>query len=114
MKTATIDYLKANLNEMERWIEEGHEIIMVKDGCAVARLVPWKGEPHAEPGSQGEISDPPSAKEFQSTEGEKRGGWPDVMARLNATFGARWQSAEDAAKVLAVARGELPIDALTR
>jgi len=82
MKSATIRDLRNRFPVVAAWIEQGQEVEITRHGKGFARLSPL---PSKRPG---------------------RFKMPDIMARLNQTFGAKCYDAQDVAKGLADSRGD--------
>jgi antitoxin (DNA-binding transcriptional repressor) of toxin-antitoxin stability system len=82
MKTATVRDLRNRFPQIAQWIEQGQAVEITRAGKAFARLVPA----------------PPSKP--------RRFRMPDIMARLNQTFGDRCYDAADLAAGLEASRGE--------
>ncbi len=82
MKTATVRDLRNRFPRIAQWIEQGEPVEITRAGKVFARLVP---APPAKP------------RRFQM---------PDIMARLNRTFGETCYEAADLASGLEASRGE--------
>ena len=82
MKTATVRDLRNHFPRVAAWIEEGESVEITRAGKSFARLLP---------------AAPAKPRHFKM---------PDVMARLNETFGATCYSGEDLARGLAASRGD--------
>ncbi|HTA31418.1 MAG TPA: type II toxin-antitoxin system prevent-host-death family antitoxin [Candidatus Cybelea sp.] len=83
MKTATIRDLRNHFPRVAAWIAEGEPVEITKAGKPFARLVP------------------------ATSKKPRRFKMPDIMERLNRTFGDSCYDAEDIARGLAASRGEL-------
>jgi antitoxin (DNA-binding transcriptional repressor) of toxin-antitoxin stability system len=83
MKTATVRDLRNRFPRVAVWIEQGQSVEITKAGKVFARLVPA----------------PPQKR--------RRFKMPDIMARLDQTFGQVCYDAGDTATGLAAGRGEL-------
>jgi prevent-host-death family protein len=83
VKTATVRDLRNRFPRVAAWVKEGEEVEITRAGKVVARLLP-----------------PAPAK-------PRRFKMPDIMARLNRTFGEAHYDAEDLARGLAASRGNL-------
>ena len=83
MKTATVRDLRNRFPRVAAWIEEGEPVEITKAGKPFARLVP------------------------AAPEKPRRFKMPDIMARLERTFGDSTYDAADIARGLAASRGEL-------
>jgi antitoxin (DNA-binding transcriptional repressor) of toxin-antitoxin stability system len=81
MKTATVRDLRNNFPRVASWIEQGESVDITKGGKLFARLTPAR---------------PPRPAKFRM---------PDIMARLNQTFG-RAYDAKDIARGIDLSRGE--------
>jgi prevent-host-death family protein len=77
MKTATVRDLRNRFPLVAAWIKEGEPVEITKSGKPFARLVP---------------AVPEKPRRFKM---------PDIMARLERTFGARVYSAEEVARMRA-------------
>ena len=77
MKTATVRDLRNHFPRVAAWIAEGEPVAITKAGKIFARLLPAKSVPT-----------PKRVK-------------PDIMARLNRTWGARVFSAQEVARMRA-------------
>jgi prevent-host-death family protein len=77
MKSATVRDLRNRFPRVAAWIEEGEPVEITKSGKPFARLVPV------------------------APERPRRFKMPDIMARLERTFGARVYSAEEVARMRA-------------
>ena len=82
MKTATVRDLRNAFPRVAAWIEQGEPVEITKAGKVFARLVPVQ---------------PPKPRKFKM---------PDVVDRLNRTFGTVCYDAADVARGLADSRGE--------
>jgi prevent-host-death family protein len=82
MKEATVRDLRNRFALVAAWINEGEPVEITRRGKVFARLVP------AKPEKQGRFK------------------MPDIMARLNHTFGDRLYHADDLARGLAESRGD--------
>jgi antitoxin (DNA-binding transcriptional repressor) of toxin-antitoxin stability system len=83
MKTATVRDLRNHFPRVAAWIEEGEPVEITRAGKVFARLLP---------------AAPPKPRRFKM---------PDVMARLNGTFGTKCYDGDDLARGLAASRGDL-------
>ena len=83
LKTATVRDLRNHFARIAAWIKQGEPVEITKAGKRFARLVP------AEP------------------EKPRRFKMPDIMARLDRTFGTTCYDAADVARGLEASRGEL-------
>ena len=83
MKTATVRDLRNRFPRVAAWIKEGEPVEITKAGKPFARLVP------------------------AAPEKPRRFKMPDIMARLERTFGGSTYNAADIARGLAASRGEL-------
>ena len=83
MKTATVRDLRNRFPRVAAWIEQGEPVEITKSGKVFARLVPAR---------------PEKPRRFKM---------PDIMGRLNHTFGKVSYDAEGLAQGLAASRGEL-------
>lgn len=83
MKTATVRDLRNRFPRVAAWIKEGEPVEITKFGKPFARLVP---------------ATPEKPRRFKM---------PDIMARLERTFGDSAYEAADVARGLAASRGEL-------
>jgi antitoxin (DNA-binding transcriptional repressor) of toxin-antitoxin stability system len=83
MKSATVRDLRNHFPRIAAWIEQGEPVEITRAGKIFARLLP---------------AAPAKPLRFKM---------PDVMARLNRTFGDTCYEAEDLARGLAVSRGDL-------
>jgi antitoxin (DNA-binding transcriptional repressor) of toxin-antitoxin stability system len=83
MKTATVRDLRNHFPQVAAWIEQGESVEITKSGKAFARLTP------ATPKKLGKFK------------------MPDIMARLQRTFGDTCYDSEDIARGLAASRGDL-------
>jgi len=83
MKTATVRDLRNRFPRVAAWIKEGEPVEITKAGKPFARLVP---------------ATPAKPRRFKM---------PDIMARLERTFGDSTYDAADIARGLAASRGEL-------
>ncbi len=83
MKTATVRDLRNRFPRVAAWIEEGEAVEITRAGKVIARLVP---------------ATPAKSRRFKM---------PDIMARLNRTFGEACYDAEELARGLASSRGDL-------
>ena len=83
MKTATVSDLRNRFPLVAAWIEEGESVEITKAGKPFARLVPVA---------------PKTPRRFKM---------PDIMARLERTFGDSTYDAADLARGLAASRREL-------
>lgn len=66
MKTASVADLRNDFARLEKWLEAGEKVQITKRGIPVAKLTSWK--------------EPRSSKKVI---------WPDIMARLERTWGNR-------------------------
>ncbi len=82
MKTATVRDLRNHFPRVAQWIEEGEPVEITRSGKVFAHLVPVTR---------------PARRRFKM---------PDIMARLEQTFGTRCYDAEDIAEGLAASRGD--------
>ena len=83
MKTATVRDLRNKFPRIAAWIERGQAVEITRSGKVFARLVP---------------APPPKPRRFRM---------PDIMARLDQTFGPVCYDAADLAKGLDASRGEI-------
>ncbi|HEY5914069.1 MAG TPA: hypothetical protein VJA21_26065 [Verrucomicrobiae bacterium] len=83
MKTATVRDLRNHFPRVAAWIEEGEPVEITRAGKLFARMLP---------------AAPAKPRRFKM---------PDVMTRLNRTFGETCYDAEDLARGLAASRGDL-------
>jgi antitoxin (DNA-binding transcriptional repressor) of toxin-antitoxin stability system len=83
MKTATVRDLRNHFPRVATWIEEGEPVEITRAGKVFARLIP---------------AVPAKPRRFKM---------PDIMARLNGTYGETCYEAEDLARGLAASRGDL-------
>ena len=83
MKTATVRDLRNRFPRVAAWIEEGEPVEITKAGKPFARLVP---------------AAPVKPRRFKM---------PDILARLERTFGDSTYDAADLVRGLAASRGEL-------
>ena len=83
MKTATVRDLRNHFPRVAAWIEEGESVEITKSGKVIARLVPAVRQ---------------APRKFKM---------PDVMARLEQTFGETRYDSSDIARGLELSRGEL-------
>jgi prevent-host-death family protein len=83
MKTATVRDLRNRFPRVASWIEQGEPVEITKAGKPFARLIP------------------------AAPEKPRRFKMPDIMARLEKTFGRSTYDAADLARGLADSRGEL-------
>jgi antitoxin (DNA-binding transcriptional repressor) of toxin-antitoxin stability system len=83
MKTATVRDLRNHFPRVAAWIEEGEPVEITRAGKVFARLLP---------------AAPAKPRRFKM---------PDVMARLNGTFGTKCYDGDDLARGLAASRGDL-------
>jgi antitoxin (DNA-binding transcriptional repressor) of toxin-antitoxin stability system len=83
MKTATVRDLRNRFPRIAGWIEEGNQVEITRGGKVFARLVPVP---------------PQKPRRFKM---------PDIMARLNQTFGKTSYDSADLAAGLAASRGDL-------
>ena len=83
MKTATIRDLRNRFPLVAAWIAEGEPVEITRAGKPFARLVP---------------ATPEKPRRFKM---------PDIMARLEQTFGDSTYEAADLARGLVASRGEL-------
>ncbi|MGO8678997.1 MAG: type II toxin-antitoxin system Phd/YefM family antitoxin [Limisphaerales bacterium] len=83
MKTATVRDLRNRFPRVAAWIEDGEAVDITRGGKVFARLVP---------------SAPAKPLRFKM---------PDIMARLDRTFGDASYDAKDLARGLAAGRGEM-------
>lgn len=79
MKTATVRELRNEFPRIEAWVHEGESISISKRGKVIATLVPVLGNA---------LPDQRSTK-------------PDIMARLNETWGGRVFTMEEVASMRA-------------
>jgi len=82
MKTATVRDLRNRFPRVSAWIEQGEPVEITKAGKVIARLVPAL---------------PEKPRGFKM---------PDVLARLNRTYGNTCYDAQDVARGLEASRGE--------
>lgn len=82
MKTATVRDLRNRFPRIAAWIRQGQPVEITRAGKVFARLVP---------------APPPKPRRFKM---------PDVMARLNQTFGQACYDAGETARGLAASRGD--------
>jgi antitoxin (DNA-binding transcriptional repressor) of toxin-antitoxin stability system len=82
MKTATVRDLRNRFPRIAEWIEQGQPVEITRAGKVFARLVP---------------APPPKPRRFQM---------PDIMVRLDQTFGQTSYEAADLARGLDASRGE--------
>jgi antitoxin (DNA-binding transcriptional repressor) of toxin-antitoxin stability system len=83
MKTATVRDLRNRFPRVAAWIAEGEAVEITRAGKVIARLLP---------------AAPAKPRRFKM---------PDIMARLNQTFGEACYDAEDLARGLAASRGDI-------
>jgi prevent-host-death family protein len=83
MKKATVRDLRNRFPRVAAWIAQGEPVEITKAGKTIAHLVPAK---------------PVKPRRFKM---------PDIMARLDQTFGQASYDAKDMARGLATSRGEL-------
>ena len=83
MKTATVRDLRNRFPRIAAWIEQGQQVEITRAGKAFARLVPVP---------------PQSPRRFKM---------PDIMARLDQSFGAISYDAADLAAGLDASRSEI-------
>jgi antitoxin (DNA-binding transcriptional repressor) of toxin-antitoxin stability system len=83
MKTATVRDLRNHFPRVAAWIEEGQSVEITKSGKVIARLVPATAK---------------TPLKFKM---------PDIMERLDRTFGDVCYDSIDIAQGLALSRGEL-------
>ena len=83
MKTATVRDLRNHFPRVAAWIEDGQSVQITKSGKVIARLVPA--------GSK-------TPRKFKM---------PDIMERLERTFGDARYDSSDIARGLMLSRGEL-------
>jgi prevent-host-death family protein len=83
MKTATIRDLRNRFPRVAAWIDNGEPVEITKSGKPFARLVPV------------------------APEKPRRFKMPDIMARLDRTFGDKTYDAAEIARGIAASRGEL-------
>ena len=83
MKTATVRDLRNHFPRVAAWIEEGQSVEITKSGKVIARLVPASSK---------------TSRKFKM---------PDIMERLDRTFGDACYDSSDIAQGLALSRGEL-------
>jgi prevent-host-death family protein len=83
MKTATIRDLRNHFPRVAAWIDNGEPVEITKSGKPFARLVPV------------------------APEKPRRFKMPDIMARLDRTFGDKTYDAAEIASGIAASRGEL-------
>ena len=83
MKTATVRDLRNRFPRVAAWIAEGETVEITKSGKPFARLLPAL---------------PEKPRRFKM---------PDIMARLERTFGDSTYDAADMARGLAASRGDL-------
>src|SRR2546421_8444591 len=83
MKTATVRDLRNSFPKIAAWIEEGEPVEITKSGRVFARLVPAAA---------------PKPSRFKM---------PDILGRLNETFGKTCYDADEVARGIADSRGEL-------
>jgi prevent-host-death family protein len=83
MKTATVRDLRNRFPRVAAWIEQGEPVEITKAGKVFARLVPVE---------------PERPRKFKM---------PDILARLDRTFGDGCYDAKEVARGLAASRGEL-------
>jgi antitoxin (DNA-binding transcriptional repressor) of toxin-antitoxin stability system len=82
MKAATVRDLRNHFPRVAHWIEEGEPVEITRSGKVIAHLVPVTR---------------PAQRRFRM---------PDIMARLEQTFGSRCYDAENIAQGLAESRGD--------
>lgn len=83
MKTATVRDLRNHFPRVAAWISEGESVEITRAGKIIARLVP---------------AGPPKTRKFKM---------PDIIARLDETFGEVCYDSGDIARGLDQSRGEL-------
>ena len=83
MKAATVRDLRNHFPRVAQWIEEGEPVEITRSGKAFARLVPIT---------------PSTRRRFKM---------PDIMARLEKTFGNSCYDAQDISQGLADSRGDI-------
>jgi antitoxin (DNA-binding transcriptional repressor) of toxin-antitoxin stability system len=83
MKTATVRDLRNHFPRVAAWIEEGESVDITRSGKVIARLMPATRQP---------------PRKFKM---------PDVMARLQQTFGDSCYDSSDIARGLDLSRGDL-------
>jgi antitoxin (DNA-binding transcriptional repressor) of toxin-antitoxin stability system len=83
MKTATVRDLRNRFPRVAAWIEEGESVEITKSGKVIARLVPATAK---------------LLRKFKM---------PDIMERLQRTFGDSCYESSDLAQGLALSRGNL-------
>jgi antitoxin (DNA-binding transcriptional repressor) of toxin-antitoxin stability system len=84
MKTATVRDLRNRFPRIASWIEQGQQVEITRSGKVFARLVP---------------APPRKSRRFKM---------PDIMARLDQTFGQVCYDAADTASGLAASREDQP------
>ena len=83
MKTATVRDLRNRFPRIAAWIKQGQPVEITRAGKAFARLLP---------------APPQTPRRFKM---------PDIMARLDQTFGQTCYDSADVAEGLAASRGDL-------
>jgi len=83
MKTATVRDLRNHFPRVAAWIEEGESVDITKSGKVIARLMPATRQ---------------TPRKFKM---------PDVMARLQRTFGDSCYDSSDMARGLELSRGDI-------
>lgn len=83
MKTATVRDLRNRFPRIAAWIEQGQPVEITRAGKAFARLLP---------------APPKKPRRFKM---------PDIMARLDQTFGRTCYDSADVAEGLSASRGDL-------
>jgi antitoxin (DNA-binding transcriptional repressor) of toxin-antitoxin stability system len=83
MKTATVRDLRNHFPRVAAWIEEGESVDITRSGKVIARLMPATRQ---------------TPRKFKM---------PDVMARLQKTFGDSCYDSSDIARGLELSRGDL-------
>ena len=83
MKTASVADLRNDFARVSKWIDAGEKVTITKRGKPFACLTP-----------------------LETAQKSGKPKWPDFLARNKAIFGDRVQSAEEAALLLAMSRGE--------
>lgn len=78
MRTATVRELRNQFPKVERWLQQGEEVQLMKRGRVVGRIIP---------------SAPPVSV-----------AWPDFMARLKETYGEKITS--DSQAIVDEGRGD--------
>jgi antitoxin (DNA-binding transcriptional repressor) of toxin-antitoxin stability system len=82
MKTATVRDLRNRFPRIAAWIEQGQPVEITRAGKTFARLIP---------------APPNKPRRFKM---------PDIMARLNQTYGRTSYDSSDLARGLATSRGD--------